>query len=371
MSAVTKFRKLPQVLKASLAVDQKLPYGILFSADATWNDNISAIKYENLNLKDPTTFLTGSDNRPRYSTTRIDPTYQGIYLASNTSEGYAWNTSYTLSKTFTTDRMDIFVQGTHAYGDSKVLFDATSSQNSSQWNNIETVNGSNRIGGLSTSDFAQGHRFLGVVNLSYKWSEFTKTKLGLFYEGVQGTPVSYVYNNGTGNGILSDTFSNSALIYIPSNQTEINLVLDPQGNNTLSPSQQWESLNSYINNNDYLNSRRGTYAGRNEHRLKMSHIVDLKFAQEFTITSGKQKHNFEITADIFNFTNLLNQDWGKRYFATFDQVQLLTHVGFLPGTNTPTFNFNPNVTQSMNQVDDAGLNSSRWQMQLGVRYTFN
>jgi hypothetical protein len=38
------------------------------------------------------------------------------------------------------------------------LLDATSSQNSSQWNNIETVNGSNAIGGESQSDFDQGHR---------------------------------------------------------------------------------------------------------------------------------------------------------------------------------------------------------------------
>lgn len=362
--------RLPQVLKASLAVDQKLPYGVLFSADATWNDNISAIKYENVNLREPSSVLTGADNRVRYtsSTTnagRIDPTYQGIYLASNTSEGSAWNTSYTFSKTFTTDRMDIFVQGTHGYGESNVLFDATSSQNSSQWNNIETVNGSNRIGGVSRSDFDQGHRFLGIVSLNYKWSQFTKTKIGLFYEGAQGTPVSYVYNDN-GN-LLRDTFSESALIFVPAYQSQINLV----GNATYSAAQQWEMLDSYIKGNDYLNSRRGTYAERNGDRLKMSHIVDLKFAQEFTITSGKRKHNFEITADIFNFTNLINQDWGKRYFATFDQVQLIDHVGFLADGTTPTFRFDPNAINSMNQIDDAGLNSSRWQMQLGVRYTFN
>jgi hypothetical protein len=357
--------RLPQVLKASLAIDQKLPYGILFSADATWNDNISAIKYENLNISNPTVTMTGADNRPRYTNPRIDGTYNRITLASNTSEGYAWNTSYTFSKTFTTDRMDVFVQGTHAYGDSKVLFDATSSQNSSQWRNIETVNGSNRIGGVSTSDFAQGHRFLGVVSFNYKWSEYTKTKLGLYYEGVQGTPVSYVY---AGTRFLGDTSSNSALIFIPANQSQINLLDNPLG---LNAQQQWEALDQYIRGNDYLNSRRGTYAERNGHRLKMSHIVDLKFAQEFTITSGKQKHNFEITADIFNFTNLLNQDWGKRYFASNDQVQLINHIDFAPGTNTPRFRFNPAATTSMNQVDDAGLNSSRWQAQLGVRYTFN
>jgi hypothetical protein len=35
-------------------------------------------------------------------------------------------------------------------------------QNSSQWNNIETVNGSNAIGRISRSDFDQGHRVLFI-----------------------------------------------------------------------------------------------------------------------------------------------------------------------------------------------------------------
>lgn len=359
--------KLPQVFKASIAVDQKLPFGILFSGDFTYNDNMSAIKYENLNINEPTSFLTGADNRPRYNAnSRVDNTYQGVYLASNTSEGKAWNASYTLSKTFVTDKLDVFVQGTHAYGESTVLFDATSSQNSSQWNNIETVNGSNRIGGVSRSDFDQGHRVLGITSLTYKWNKNIKTKLGFYYEGAQGTPISYVYNDN-GN-LLRDSFSESALMYVPASQSEINLVNATGG---LTAQQQWEELNAFIEGNDYLRSRRGQYAERNGDRLKWSHIIDLKFAQEFTLNYGNKKHSFEITADIFNFTNLINKNWGKRYFASFDQVQLVDFVGFLPDGTTPTFRFNPNAAEQLNQVDDAGVNSSRWQAQLGVRYTFN
>ena len=357
--------RLPQVFKASLAIDRKLPYGILFSADVTYNDNMSAVTYENLNIQEPTTFLAGADNRPRYNANnRIDNTYQGIYLASNTSEGKAWNTSYTLSKTFVSDKFDVYVQGTHAYGESTVLFDATSSQNSSQWNNIETVNGSNRIGGLSRSDFDQGHRILGITSLTVKWNENLKTKLGLYYEGAQGNPFSYVYNDN-GN-LLRDTFSESALIYVPATRTDIVLVDTPGG---LTADQQWEALNNYIEGNDYLRSRRGNYAERNGDRLNWSHIVDLKFAQEFNVNFGKNKHSFELTADIFNFTNLLNKDWGKRYFASFDQIQLIDFVD-VQANGTPRFRYNPNVERTVNQIDDAGLNSARWQAQLGLRYTF-
>ena len=358
--------RLPQVFKASLAVDQRLPAGFTLSADITYNDNLSAITYENLNLAEPTQFLTGADNRPRYSTTRLDPVYQGIYLASNTDKGEAYNTSVTLSKLFTTDKLNVNVQGTYAYGRSTVLFDATSSQNSSQWNNIETVNGSNKIGGPSISDFSQGTRLLGNGVLTYKWNKNLKTRLGFYYEGTEGAPFSYVYNDN--GGILRDTFSESALIYVPASQGEIILVNDPVTN--LTPQQQWEALDSYISNDKYLRTRRGQYAERNGDRLKWSHVIDMKFAQEISFYSGKRKHTFELTADIFNFTNMLNKDWGKRYFATFDQVQLLDFVAVNAG-GTPTYRFNPNVSETKNQIDDSGLNSSRWQMQVGVRYTFN
>jgi hypothetical protein len=358
--------RLPQVFKASLAVDQRLPLGFTISADITYNDNISAINYENLNLAEPTQFLTGPDNRPRYSTTRLDPTYQGIYLASNTSEGEAYNTSITLSKLFTANRFNLNLQATYAYGKSTVLFDATSSQNSSQWNNIETVNGSNKVGGVSMSDFSQGTRLLSNGLITFKWNKNIKTRLGFYYEGAEGTPFSYVYNDN-GN-ILRDTFSESALIYVPANQSEIILVNDPVTN--LTAQQQWQALDAYIANDEYLSSRRGQYAERNGDRLKWSHVIDMKFAQEISFYTGKRKHTFELTADIFNFTNLLNKDWGKRYFATFDQVQLLDFVA-VNSSGQPTFRFNPNVDATKNQIDDSGLNSSRWQMQVGVRYTFN
>jgi hypothetical protein len=72
-----------------------------------------------------------------------------------------------VTKNFASDLVDANISATYAYGKSTVLLDATSSQNSSQWNN-ETVNGSNAIGRISRSDFDQGHRVLS--NSSVKFS---------------------------------------------------------------------------------------------------------------------------------------------------------------------------------------------------------
>ncbi|MFV8345643.1 TonB-dependent receptor [Flavobacterium sp. ZB4P13] len=360
--------KLPQVFKASFAVDQKLPLGFVLTSEITYNDNISAVTYENLNIRNSSSNLTGPDTRPRYngSLNRVDNSYLGVYLGSNTSEGKAYNVAFTLAKNFRSDFIDANISGTYSYGKSTVLLDATSSQNSSQWNNTETVNGANYLA-LSRSDFDPGRRVISNGNATFKWNKFTKSRIGVFYEGAQGTPISYVYfDNGR---LLQDTFSNSALIYVPAAQSEIRLVTT--SSNTLTPQQQWDALSAFIEGNEYLRGRKGDYAERNGDRLKTSHVVDLKFAQEFTFNIGKKKHTLEFTADIFNFTNLLNKNWGKRYFTSNDQVQLLTQVGFVTGTNTPTFSYNPTIGDNINQADDVGLNSSRWQMQTGVRYTFN
>jgi hypothetical protein len=45
---------------------------------------------------------------------------------------------------------------------------------------------------LSRSDFDQGRRIISNGNATLKWNKFTKTRIGVFYEGAQGTPISYI-----------------------------------------------------------------------------------------------------------------------------------------------------------------------------------
>ncbi|MGK0254088.1 MAG: hypothetical protein ACI9OE_001576 [Mariniflexile sp.] len=354
--------KLPQVFKTSIAIDQKLPGGVLFSADFIWNDNITALAYENINLVGPQFSTTGAGSRPNYGFAKVDGTYSDIYLGYNTGEGSSYNVSGTLSKNFITDKLDIRASATYSYGEADGLLDGTSSQNSSQWRNFESVNGSNRPD-LSTSDFSPGSRIISNVTLEYKWTDKIKTRLGLFYEGAEGSPFSYVYR---GSGLLSDTGSNSALIYVPNNESEALLV----DTSTLTASEQWASLNAFIEGDDYLSSRRGQFAERNADRSDWSHIIDLKFAQEFGFNIGNKVHRFEFTVDIFNFTNLLNKDWGVRTFTNFNQVALLDFTGFQTDGTTPRFTYDPRTSSTTNIVDDSGLQSSRWQMQAGLRYSF-
>ncbi len=352
--------KLPRVLKSNIAFDQKLPSGFSITADFVYNKNLQAIYYENLNIRNSTTRLNGADNRLIYNDSdEIDSEYGSIILASNTDQGYSWNTTFTLNKNFKSELFDLFSSASYSYGVSKSIFDGTSSQNSSQWRNIETVNGKNSEINLATSDFDPGHRVLANVSADFKWSENVKTTLGLFYSAQEGRPFSYIYG---GQDLLNDDSRDNALFYVPNDISEINLV----DSDDLTASQQWDLLDAFIEGNEYLSSRRGDYAERNGDRAKWSHSVDLKVLQDFSIKLGNKKHTLQASADIFNFTNLVNKDCGKRYF-TNGTVNVADVVGG-GGTADPSFEFDGEPT--INQIDDLGIQSSRWQMQVGLRYIF-
>jgi hypothetical protein len=368
---IAKDFKLPQVAKFNIAVDQKLPFwDLILSGDFLYTNVITDIYYENLNLKPASGNYAGTDNRPFYDRRdEIDPTYQGIYLASNTGGGYATNTTFTLRKPF---ENGFAGQVSYTFGDSFKIFDGTSSQNSSQWRNIQTVNGKNSNLPVTRSDFALGNRITANASYEVNWSDNLKTTFGIFYEGYQSQPYSFIYREG--RDLLNDDSRDNALIYIPASQDEIVLadITDRSGNVIVSASEQWNDLNTFINSIDYLKENRGGYAERNASRGLWNHIIDLKVMQDFSLDFSGKKHTFQISADIFNFTNLINKDWGRRRFIS-DEVSPLTTVstGSTPEFQVNYGTVNDDGTPNITQYDDFGLASSRWQAQLGIRYIFN
>ena len=371
---LAKGLKLPQVFKKSIAVDQKLGKGFTLSGEFSHTSVITGLQLENLNLEGPQFFTTGAGTRPNYGNQRVDETYEGIFLISNTNQGEAVNASATLAKTFYSSMVDIRTSATYSYGKSTTVFEGTSSQNISNWAFNESVNGSNQLG-VSTSDFSQGHRTLANAVVDIKWTENIKTTIGLFYEGAEGTPYSYVVGGGRSNRLINDTGESFLpLPFVPSNFAEANLVdiTDNEGNVTSSAADQYAALSEFIEGDDYLRTRKGQFAERNSNRARWSHVVDLKFMQEFSLNFNDKKHAFQFSADVFNFTNLINKDWGRRYFTSgFDTASLVNFVGFADDGTTPEYNFNDRLEGGLDQIDDAGFNSSRWQMQVGLRYIFN
>ncbi len=379
--------KLPQVLKINLAVDQKLPGGLIGSLEGLFSQNINAPFYQNLNLKPQRATLTGSpDNRPLFLGTQaafgddvIEPTYTYIMLASSINAGYTYNLAATLTKPFKNG-----FSGTLSYSwnDAFSVLDGTSSQNNSQWRGYHNVAGRNFERDVQRSTFAGGHRIFGqaAYELDYKIAgDFGgKSKLSINFNAQTGGNFSYVV--GARNFLFIDDggFDNNELVYVPASQSDIPLVDLEYNGKVFTAAEQWELLDAFIEDDARLKNRRGEYSQRNDGREPFEFGMDLRFVQDFYIKNANGTTNtLQLTFDIFNFTNLLNSDWGRvRFAGSFGNYRLLNLENVtLGGTTTPEYTINTDLIDGDkpwdNNFDNAGLRSSIWNMQIGVRYIFN
>lgn len=191
-------------------------------------------------------------------------------------------------------------------------------------------------------------------------------------ETAQSGPYSLIYNDsGRLNGRTDSR--EASLIYIPANRDEINLVdrvFDPE-EGLVTADEQWAALDRFLSTNPQTKDRRGDYAVRNGAFGPWSTVVDFRFVQDIGL--GKSKNRLQLTFDAFNITNLINEDWGRREFIGSSQ-QILNFVSFVPGTNEPTFSFDPSRIDEDGELrkgfDDRGIQSSRFQGQVGIRYIF-
>lgn len=357
--------KYPQILRASAAVDRKLPWGLDGSLDFTFTKTLNNINVKNVNLKPSTQNLAGRDNRPLFDfDDKVDPTYTNITWVGNTNEGSTFNVSAQVTKNF---NKNFFGTLAYSFTTADALFDGTGFINNTNWQNVLSVQGNNNPM-LATSVFDAGSRLTAFLSYKFDYSENAQTTISLFHTAQSGTPYTYVYSQNISD--VSGGLDINDLIYVPSAASDINLVdiTDGDGNLITSAADQWTALDNFISGNDYLNSRRGDYVEPNKIRTPFENVMDLKIIQDFAVFSKDGvKHNLQITFDIFNFTNLLNPKWGRRYFVggnTFPLIQAIPS-----GDANPGFQFtDPGDTYSIVQ---SGTYSARWIGQLGLRYTFN
>ncbi|MDR0970627.1 MAG: TonB-dependent receptor [Lentimicrobiaceae bacterium] len=362
--------KNPQVLKTSLAVDQKLPwFGLIASVEGIYTKNINNVIYYNVNQIPATeTVNSGPDNRPYYdANTKIDNRFTQILLGTNTNKGHSYNLTFQLTKP---EEKGFYGTVSYTFGRSKVMNEANSSQNISQWKYMENINGLNNID-LSYSDFDLGSRVMTFISYKFEYGKHFASTFSLVYNGQSGRRYSYVYNDNWGqfNGENQDVEN---LIWIPKDQSEINLIdIVKTNGEVITAAQQWENLNSFIESDKYLRENRGSYAERNGARLPFESIIDLRFVQDFYLKFGETRHNLQLTLDIFNFTNLLNREWGMRRYVNYDACQLIKYVG-TDADGKAQFNYEgSDDVEKIYNLTDGNIYGSRWSAQIGIRYIFN
>jgi hypothetical protein len=366
--------KYPQVLRGNLAYDFELPGGIATTLEALYTKTLNNIVYTNVNSDPEVAFTwTGTpDNREVFVNSSIDSRYSAIYLASNTSEGYAYNLSASFAKEFD---FGLRAMLAYSYGDAYALSEGTSSQNSSQWRGQVNINGRNNPE-YGRSDFAAGHRVVSALSYAYKWTldGNTKTTVSLFLNGQSGTPYSYVISGSAARNLNQErgsTSANRSLAYIPADPSEINLVDYTVEDKTITAAEQWDNLNALIEDDNYLSENRGSYAEKNGAWSPFATIFDLAVRHDFGLELGGQTHKFQISLDIGNFGNLINSEWGTIYTVpgAFNNYYLYQFEGYEEDGTTPQFTFRDDEV-GLERFNIAGL-SSRWSMLFGLRYMFN
>ncbi len=375
--------KYPQVFRGNLGYDLTLPSDWKFTFEGIYSKTLNNIVVTNIN-SDPTVDFLAENNpndfRPVFTRNRIAPEVGGdVYLVSNTNRGYTYSLTASATKTICTGLVATLA---YTFGDANAINEGTSSQNSSQWRGqLNTAGRNNPVFGRS--DFALGQRVVGTLNYTTNWggNEAFGTTFSLFFDGLRGSAYSYVV--GPERNFSAQNFSNESgsvtrnrsLVYVPETAADLNLVdiTNDDGMVTLSAQEQWDNLNAFIEDDGYLSENRGQIADKNGSYLPFQGFFDLAIRQNLGFQVGNTFQRLQVSVDIFNFANLLNNNWGTRYVipgGDFNNRPLYNFVGFSDADPTlPEYTYTGGRVSGREGLDISA--ASRWQARLGIRYLFN
>jgi outer membrane receptor protein involved in Fe transport len=382
--------KFPQVWRSNVAVDRKLPFGIVSTSEFLYARDVNGIYYINANLPAAQSAFAGVDPRPRWvgptcvaggnvggCSTRINSEPGNVinvnYVLKNGNEGHSWNFAETLSKT---TRFGLAVRGAYSHGESKSISDPESTAATSFARNSMVLDPNNP--GSSISLWSPGNRVFALVTFTHDYLKFGATTVSMFWEAreslssLNSSRLSYVFA-GDANG---DSVTANDLIYIPRNTSEMNFAAFTSAGRTFTADEQATAFERYIAQDAYLSKHRGEYAERNGFNIPMFTRADLSVAQDLFHNVGGQRNAFQLRFDFFNFSNLLNHNWGVSQrpvaaLSTNNQLQILTN----PGVDAQgRLNYrialvnNEPITKTF---QSSATTSDVYQFMISLRYSFN
>ncbi len=386
--------KFPQVFRTNVAVDQRLPGGIVATAELIYTKDLNAIFHRDANLINPTG-KWGLDGRDTFALfvpstkpdiRRVSDSISNAYVLDNTSEGYSYFITLQLQKSFNFGLDAMFA---YTYGKSEDLTSSPGSIASSAFTGNQ-VEGNPNMPILSYSNYDMRHKIAASISYKKEYLKHFATSVSVIYVGMLGGGGSSNEANSTGkfsyvysNDFNGDGIKGNDLIYIPkSGETGMKLVPGESISgikDERTEEQIWADLNAYIEQDDYLSEHRGEIMKRNGAMTPWNGQIDLRFTQDVFLNFSGKKNVLEFTVDILNVGNLINSDWGVK--KTVNKRNFLTYNGIDATSGLPKFSFpyfsvetiNGNKTaQPLKKTfsDETSINS-RWQIQFGIRYIFN
>ena len=351
--------KYPQVFRANLAWEQRLPGDVKMTLEGIYSKTMNNVFFENLALSNDGKIYAipgvEASASPYYSKQRSD--YYSIVNLKNTNKGYTYALSAALQKSF---NFGLNLSASYTFGHAKSVNDGASSVAYSNWkhNYSRDTNSENELG---YSKFDVPHRV--VFSVDYTTPKYlngwTSTTISVMYNGFSGSRYSLTMNERSDfNG---DGQRGNSLLYIPTDAELDNMQFLDSKNMTAAEGR--EAFRQWILNDSYAKNHRGEYAERNSNLSNWEHQVDLHLAQTIYNVQGLGK--LEFTFDIINFANMLNKKWGAQYNTPYNYSPVTVNTIEKDGNGNHVAKY----TYNENKIEKSDI-GSRWHAQVGVRLSF-
>ena len=297
--------KFPQLWRTDLAVDKRLPWNLVGTAEFLYNHDVNGIYYINANLPAAQSAFAGADNRPRWTSNRINPSVTTAIVLKNESIGYSWMASGSLERSFASG---LFAKAAYAYGISRNTVDPGSIASGSWFSN--PISGDPNLPGVAYSSNNPAHRLFLATSYRRNLLSIGASTFSLFSELRTIGNASYTFS-GDVNG---DGATGNDLIYIPRDQSEMNFKPYTIGTGasatTFTAAVQAAAWEKFIQQDQYLRSHRGQYAERGGVMMPTVFRSDFSFSQDLSRSLSGHENGLQLRVDVLNVGNLLNHNWG-------------------------------------------------------------
>ena len=361
--------RMPKTWKASLAFDAKLPWDIDFTLEGIYNWDLNPVVVSNANVYwdgVSTVDLGHGDIRHKMSTYNSQSAY--VLENAGTKAHYA-SLSFQLHKAFD---FGLDLNASYTLQTAKSYTEGIGDQVSSAYNNyrnsIHAVNDNET--GYAT--YVAPNRFLLSATYKLKESKNVTNTFSLLYDAYQygylGTysysRYSYIFNSNINN----DPSAPGNLIYVPASRQELNSWDFKEGKVDGEPytaEMQRDDFWTFIEQDDYLQDRKGQYAERGGAKMPWHHQLDFKYLRDMSIKWGKTKHTLQLGLDIENLLNFLCKDWGL-----YKQITGNTLLTYDTKNNQYTYNL-VNGARHLSTSQNYESTASTYRIQFTIRYLFN
>lgn len=226
---------------------------------------------------------------------------QNWMLTNSSHDADMFNFAVSISKDF---EWGLDILAGYSYTDAEDISSMASSVASSNFNDSVTSNINNVT--PATSNYLVPHRFTFRANFDREFFADYRTGISLYGFAQEGQPQSFVMMS---DALEGDQRFGRHPLYVPTGPSDPNVIFDPGFDQT-----------AFF---DFV-AREGLSPGiqaRNAQHAKWSTRWDLRIDQEIPLFVTDLRGKMFVK--IYNFGNLLNDDWGKQWDSQFFAVQVV------------------------------------------------